>query len=91
MNGLSISLSANVDFDLQFRVTKCTFRKYGPSGTIQRHDSICVLPVNIVNEKVYVFMWFWLLFLTAVTVISIAYHIILMMTPSITKMQIKSR
>lgn len=73
------------------RVTKCTFRKYGPSGTIQRHDSICVLPINIVNEKIYVFLWFWLLILTAITVVSIAYHIILMITPSLTKSHIKSR
>ena len=73
------------------RVTKCTFRKYGPSGTIQRHDSICVLPINIVNEKIYVFLWFWLLILTAITVVSIAYHIVLMITPSLTKAHIKSR
>ena len=29
------------------RVTKCSFFKYGPSGTIQTHDAICVLPVHI--------------------------------------------
>ena len=34
------------------RVTKCSFFKYGPSGTVQTLDSICVLPVNIMNEKV---------------------------------------
>lgn len=34
------------------RVTKCSFYKYGPSGTIQTHDAICVLPINILNEKV---------------------------------------
>ena len=42
------------------RVTKCSFFKYGPSGTVQTHDAICVLPVNIVNEKLYIFLWFWL-------------------------------
>lgn len=41
------------------RVTKCTFHKYGASGTIQTHDSLCVLPLNIVNEKTYIFIWFW--------------------------------
>ena len=34
------------------RVTKCTYRKYGPSGTIQNHDAMCVMPINIVNEKI---------------------------------------
>lgn len=41
------------------RVTKCTFHKYGASGTIQTHDSLCILPLNIVNEKTYIFIWFW--------------------------------
>nr|NVI75124.1 innexin 2 [Cucujiformia] len=35
------------------KVTKCTFHKYGPSGTVQKFDGLCVLPVNIVNEKIY--------------------------------------
>ncbi|KAK3862874.1 hypothetical protein Pcinc_031301 [Petrolisthes cinctipes] len=38
-------------------VAKCTWYKYGPSGTIQQHDSLCVLPLNIVNEKTYIFLW----------------------------------
>ena len=25
------------------RVTKCSYYKYGPSGTVQTHDAICVL------------------------------------------------
>jgi len=29
------------------RVTKCTFFKYGPSGSVQTHDAICVLPINM--------------------------------------------
>jgi len=50
------------------RVTKCTFRKFGPSGTIQRHDAQCVLPINIINEKIYVFLWFWFCVLTVATI-----------------------
>ncbi|RXG52790.1 Innexin inx2 [Armadillidium vulgare] len=34
------------------KVTKCTFYKYGPSGTVERHDGLCVLPLNIFNEKI---------------------------------------
>ena len=73
------------------RVTKCSFFKYGPSGTVQTHDAICVLPVNIVNEKIYVFLWFWLIFVAAVTVLGIVYHIFLMITPAITKMMVRNQ
>lgn len=39
------------------RVTKCTFHKYGASGSIQKHDALCVLALNILNEKIYIFLW----------------------------------
>ncbi len=73
------------------RVTKCTFTKYGPSGTVQTHDAICVLPINIVNEKIYVVMWFWLVVLSALTVVSLLYHIFFMITPAATKMYLGAR
>lgn len=39
------------------RLTKCTFHKYGSSGSIQKHDALCVLALNILNEKIYIFLW----------------------------------
>lgn len=50
------------------RVTKCVFHKYGASGSIQKHDSLCLLPLNIVNEKTYIFIWFWFLILALMLV-----------------------
>lgn len=57
------------------KIAKCTFHKYGPSGTIQNHDGLCVLPLNIINEKIYVFLWFWFVFLAAVTGAWLIYRI----------------
>lgn len=45
------------------KVTKCTFHKYGPSGSIQWHDAMCVMALNVVNDKIYTFLWFWYIFL----------------------------
>ena len=58
------------------RVTKCTFRKYGPSGSIQRHDAQCVLPINIINEKIYVFLWIWFMLLTVLTAIHVVWTLV---------------
>jgi hypothetical protein len=64
------------------KVTKCTFHKYGPSGTVQKFDGLCVLPLNIVNEKIYVFLWFWFLLLTVLTGLCVIYRAaIVMSTP----------
>ncbi|CAL4061288.1 unnamed protein product, partial [Meganyctiphanes norvegica] len=49
------------------KVSKCTFRKYGPSGSQENHDVMCILSINIINEKIYILLWFWLVFLTITT------------------------
>uniref|UniRef100_U5EUV3 Innexin n=1 Tax=Corethrella appendiculata TaxID=1370023 RepID=U5EUV3_9DIPT len=63
------------------KVTKCTFHKYGPSGSVQKFDGLCVLPLNIVNEKIYVFLWFWFITLTILTFVSILYRLAVIVWP----------
>lgn len=65
------------------KVTKCTFHKYGPSGTVQKHDGLCVLPLNIINEKIFVFVWFWLVFVAAVTGVYLLFRIAVIAGPQI--------
>nr|QDR50930.1 innexin 7 [Heliconius melpomene] len=86
LKGNFISLGANV---LQFRnwnqiadpletvfpkVTKCTFHKFGPSGSIQQHDALCVMALNIIHEKLYVVLWFWFLFLFIASVLAVIWR-----------------
>ncbi|CAG9810478.1 unnamed protein product [Chironomus riparius] len=63
------------------KVTKCIFHKYGASGSIQTFDSLCILPLNIINEKIYIILWFWYMFLAVVTGFSIIYRCILCSSP----------
>ena len=49
------------------RMTKCMFHKFGRSGEVEKHDAMCILPLNIVNEKIYIFLWFWMLLLLVLT------------------------
>ncbi|XP_023332426.1 innexin inx2 [Eurytemora carolleeae] len=73
------------------RVTKCTFHKYGSSGTLQTHDVQCILPINIINEKIYVFLWFWFMILTVLTFIDVIHHVGLLSLPSVRRMIIKRK
>ena len=57
------------------KVSKCTFRKYGPSGSQENHDAMCILSINIINEKIYILIWFWLLFLTITTTLWLMYRL----------------
>ncbi len=49
------------------RMTKCTFHKFGATGEVEKLDALCILPLNIVNEKIYIFIWFWFLILGALS------------------------
>jgi len=49
------------------RMSKCTFNVYGPTGDIQDQDAFCLLALNILNEKIFILLWFWLMVLAGVT------------------------
>lgn len=73
------------------RITKCTFHKYGASGSIQKHDALCVLALNILNEKIYIFLWFWLLLLAVLSACAIIYSALVVMLPTTREAIIKRR
>lgn len=64
------------------RVTKCTFHKFGASGTIQKLDALCVLALNILNEKIYIFLWFWFIILAVFSGIAVLYSMAIVLMPS---------
>jgi len=58
------------------KVTKCTFHRYGPSGTVENKDGLCVLANNIINEKIYIFLWFWFITVTVWTSIHLLLRVV---------------
>ena len=63
------------------RMTKCTFHKFGTSGEIEKHDAMCILPLNIVNEKIYIFLWFWMILLFFLTFMVLIYRTFIVFSP----------
>lgn len=63
-------------------VTKCIFKKYGPSGTVEGRDGMCFLPQNAINQKVYVFLWFWFHILAAISAFVIMCRIFTLVFPA---------
>ncbi|XP_068235262.1 innexin inx3-like [Palaemon carinicauda] len=65
------------------RMTKCHFKKIGASGTIETRDVLCILPQNIVNEKIFLVMWLWFVILAAVTGAWLIYRTVLMFSSAL--------
>lgn len=65
------------------KITKCTFVKYGPSGTPIIQQPLCILPQNILNEKIFVIMWFWFVILASITAMQLVWHLVVCFTPVI--------
>jgi len=73
------------------KVTKCTFHKYGSSGTVQKLDGLCILPLNIINEKIYVFLWFWFIFLAIITAVHAMYRVAVLLIPAMREYLLRTR
>ena len=81
----SYSLQQRNDPDLAIRnpmctvfptITSCSVPNVGASGVAQVHNGLCVLTQNIINEKIYLVLWWWYAILAPVSVLFIAYRII---------------
>ena len=73
------------------KVTKCTFHKFGPSGTVEKFDGLCVLPLNIINEKIYVFLWFWFVIVCIITGVQLIYRAAIIVMPRLREILLRTR
>ncbi|XP_022182075.1 innexin inx2-like [Myzus persicae] len=73
------------------KVTKCTFEKYGTSGSIQKLDGLCLLPLNVVNEKIYVFLWFWFLFIAMLSSFNLVYRTAVLISSKLRLLLLKKK
>lgn len=75
--------------DLYFpKLTKCWLSTYGPSGTLEFKDKLCILPLNIVNEKIFVILWFWLIILAFVSTIAVIFRLLVLCVAPLRTMMI---
>ncbi|OON18260.1 Innexin, partial [Opisthorchis viverrini] len=53
------------------RISFCYFADLRQLGSTNRYVAQCVLPVNMLNEKLYIFLWYWTAMVAILTAFSI--------------------
>ncbi|XP_069702388.1 innexin shaking-B-like [Periplaneta americana] len=48
-------------------VRRCSYHKFGVSGVVELHNAVCILSLNVLYAKIFVFLWFWFVMLLIVT------------------------
>lgn len=61
------------------RVAACYFDIRKKGNQLHRHVVQCVLPINLFNEKLFLFLWAWFIFIAILTVIDFIYWLILLL------------
>ena len=64
------------------KMSKCSIHLFGPSGTRQTYDSICVLPLNILYDKLFLVLWYWYFLLFTLSFISVLYWAYYIISPN---------
>jgi hypothetical protein len=54
----------------------CTIPNVGAAGGEQEHNGLCVLTQNVINEKLYLALWFWYACLIPISIIFVFYRLI---------------
>jgi hypothetical protein len=43
---------------------------------LSRPAALCVMALNVINEKIFVFLWFWYCLLLAVSILSLLWRLL---------------
>jgi len=72
-------------------LVSCSFLKPSVTGNLDSISTMCILSQNIINEKIYLFLWFWYVLLFALSALLIFYRMALIFIPGLrmTLLQLK--
>ena len=70
-----------MSISLTFQIS-CNFDTTGTAAGLQSKNGICILSQNILNQKVYLVLWFWYILVLSVGVAQIVFEAIVIAVPA---------
>ena len=67
----------------------CSMNYIGPSGEPVQVSGMCTLPINILNEKIYLIIWIWYLLMIIMSVISLLYQLSFLIAPYLRQLSLQ--
>lgn len=84
-------LNSPMDFVFP-KITKCVVNVLSEAGNrLDEYNFMCVLPLNIVHDKFFLLLWFWLIILTVLTVLQVIFDSLCITIPMLRKHLFKKR
>ncbi|KAH8275803.1 hypothetical protein KR026_012648 [Drosophila bipectinata] len=73
------------------KIAKCEVLKFGASGTANIMDNLCILPLNILNEKIFVFLWAWFLLMALMSGLNLVCRLVMIISKTLREQMIRSQ
>ncbi|XP_041631055.1 innexin inx5 [Drosophila kikkawai] len=73
------------------KIAKCEVLKFGASGTATIMDNLCILPLNILNEKIFVFLWAWFLLMALMSGLNLLCRLAMILSSYLREQMIRSQ
>jgi len=58
------------------RIASCNYWRWGAGGQQENINAVCVLALNMINDKVFLILWWWFFFIALIGVIRLVYRMI---------------
>jgi len=71
------------------KVVKCSMNHFGPSGNLMPQHGLCTLPVNVINEKIYLVLWVWFILLAISSLLHFAYSFFNYLLPTLRQFRLR--
>lgn len=62
---------------------RCNYTTFGHSASIVNHDALCMMPQNVVNEKIFVFIYIWYIVILILSLCNLAMFFMMLIYNSI--------